>query len=72
MLDPDKAHAWIEHHFDTVTDEDFIANVRRLDPEFAEELWGRPCAAANAGNQRLDGLRGFFMAFGRSVQRLFT
>lgn len=124
MLDPDKAHAWIEHHFDTVTDEEFIANVRRLDPDFAEELWGTPpvtvkdarpgldperaravlkeyyatatdqqivddlwrhspelarrLGVAPPGSQAINvprpshGMRGFFAAFGRSVQRLFT
>jgi hypothetical protein len=40
MLDPDKAHAWVKHHFETVTDEEFIENVRRFNPEFAEEMWG--------------------------------
>lgn len=40
MLDPEEAGVWLEHHFDTVTDEEFIENVRRFNPDFAEELWG--------------------------------
>jgi|GEM_PF-2794561 len=40
MLDPEQASAWLEHHFATVTPEEFIANVRRSDPEFAQEMWG--------------------------------
>jgi hypothetical protein len=45
MLDPEKAGAWLEHHFATVTPEEFIANVRRSDPEFAREMWGDLSAA---------------------------
>ena len=40
MLDPEKAGAWLEHHFATVTPEEFIANVRRASPESARMLWG--------------------------------
>jgi hypothetical protein len=45
MLDPEEARAWLEHHFATVTPEEFIANVRRSDPEFAQDLWGTLSAA---------------------------
>lgn len=45
MLDPEKAGAWLEHHFATVTPEEFIANVRRSDPDFAQEMWGDLSAA---------------------------
>lgn len=45
MLDPEQAGAWLEHHFATVTPEEFIANVRRSDPEFAQEMWGDLSAA---------------------------
>lgn len=40
MLDPEKVRALMEHHFDTVTDAEFIANVRRSSPDLAQELWG--------------------------------
>lgn len=40
MLDPEKAGALLRHHFDTVTDEEFIENVRRFNPDFAQEMWG--------------------------------
>ena len=40
MLDPEKVRALMEHHFDTVTDAEFIANVRRASPDLAQELWG--------------------------------
>ena len=54
MLDPREAGAIWQKHFDTVTDEEFIENVRRLDPEFADEIWGMPLAAGGTGSQRLD------------------
>ena len=124
MIDPKKAGAIWQQHFDTVTDEEFVANIKRFDPDFAEELWGTPPAAVKAESKKLDpekaravlkeyhatasdqqiiddlwrhspelarrlgvappgtpaipvrraprGMRGFFSAFGRSVQRLFT
>jgi hypothetical protein len=103
MIDPKIAGAIWQQHFDTVTDEEFVANIKRFDPDFAEELWGTPPAAVTAESKRLDpevaqavmkedatatgqqivddlwrhspaprGMRGFFAAFGRSVQRLFT
>lgn len=40
MLDAEKAGALLRHHFDTVTDEEFIENVRRFNPDFAQEMWG--------------------------------
>jgi hypothetical protein len=45
MLDPEKAGVWLEHHFATVTPEEFITNVRRSDPEFAQQMWGDLSAA---------------------------
>jgi hypothetical protein len=74
MLDPVKAQAWIEHHFDTVTDEEFIANVRRLDPEFAEEMWGNRSVAEICRERRrpVRRARRMFASFGRSVLRLFS
>ncbi len=40
MLDPKKAGELMQRHFDTVTDEEFIANVRRSSPDLAREMWG--------------------------------
>jgi uncharacterized protein YciU (UPF0263 family) len=40
MLDPEVAGKIWQEHFDTVTDEEFIANVRRVSPDSAQELWG--------------------------------
>jgi hypothetical protein len=40
MLDPEVAGKIWQEHFDNVTDEEFIANVRRSSPDLAQELWG--------------------------------
>lgn len=40
MLDPRKAGELMQRHFDTVTDEEFIANVRDSSPDLAREMWG--------------------------------
>lgn len=40
MLNADDARAWLEHHFDTVTDEEFITTVKRVSPDLAQEFWG--------------------------------
>jgi hypothetical protein len=45
MLDPVVVGKILEHHFATVTPEEFIANVRRVSPESARELWGDLSAA---------------------------
>lgn len=96
MLNADEARVWLEHHFDTVTDEEFVTTVKRVSPDLAQELWGdktvaqilsRPRNPIRGGFRRLGvdaasmarrnlpaprGMRGFFTAFGRSVQRLFS
>ena len=74
MLDPEQAGAIWQRHFDTVTDEEFIANVKRFDPDFAQELWGdrtgkEICAERRSSTRRA---RGVFASFGRSVLRLFS
>ena len=74
MLDPEKARALLRHHFDTVTREEFVANVRRFNPDFAQELWGdrsveEICAARPTPVRRV---RGFFASLGRSVLRRFS
>lgn len=74
MLNADEARAWVENHFDTVTDEEFIANVKRVSPDLAEEMWGdrsvgEICAERRRPTRRA---RNAFASFGRSVLRLFS
>lgn len=38
MLDPETAGAIWQKHYDEVTPEEFIANVRRASPDLAQEL----------------------------------
>ncbi|HEV3051630.1 MAG TPA: hypothetical protein VGX50_15095 [Longimicrobium sp.] len=52
MLNADEARAWVEHHFDTVTDEEFIANVKRSSPDLAQELWGDQSVAEILSRRR--------------------
>ena len=69
MLDPDKTRAWVEHHFAPVTDEEFIANVRRSSPELAHELWGDQTVAEILSRRRNPlrrGLQRLLHAFRRS------
>lgn len=40
MLDPKEAGAIWQRHFDTVTREEFVANVKRFDPDFAPATSG--------------------------------
>lgn len=73
MLDPDKAHAWVKHHFATVTPEEFAAGVKRADPDLYREIWGdRPATETNVRPQGLRRARGVFASLGRSVLRLFS
>ncbi|HEU4883858.1 MAG TPA: hypothetical protein VFT45_16480 [Longimicrobium sp.] len=51
MPTAEEALAWAEHHFATVTPEEFIANVGRSDPEFAREMWGDLSAAEIMGRR---------------------
>jgi hypothetical protein len=74
MLDPDKAHEWVKHHFDTVTPEEFVARVKRVSPDLAQELWGDRSVAEICGERQSPArrARGFFASLGRSVLRLFS
>ena len=73
MLDPRKAGELMQRHFDTVTPEEFIANVRRSSPDLARELWGDRPAEEICGKRRSRrGMRGAFTSLGRSVLRLFS
>ena len=78
MLDPERAGRILDEYFDSVTDEQFIVDVKRISPDFAEELWGdrsveqilahRDCG--RAGERR--SVPRFFAAVGRSIHRLFS
>jgi hypothetical protein len=75
MLTPEQAGAVWQRHFDTVTEEEFVANVKRFDPDFAQELWGdrsveEICRARRSPAGR--GVRSAFANLGRSVLRLFS
>jgi hypothetical protein len=75
MLDPEQAGAIWQRHFDTVTDEEFVANVKRFDPDYAQELWGDRSVEEICRERRAPargGVRGVFSSLGRSVLRLFS
>jgi hypothetical protein len=74
MLDPEKAGAWLEHHFATVSDEEFIANVKCFNPDLAQEMWGDRSVAEICAERRRPVRRGraVFASIGRSVLRLFS
>lgn len=74
MLDPDKAGAVIRHHFDTVTDEELVARVKRVSPDLAREMWGDRSVAEICRERRQPArrARGFIASFSRSVVRLFS
>ncbi|HYR09014.1 MAG TPA: hypothetical protein VEQ60_14630 [Longimicrobium sp.] len=74
MLDPEKAGALIRHHFATVTDEEFIANVKRVSPDLAQELWGDRSVEEICRERRRPARRArrFLASLGRSVVRLFS
>lgn len=74
MLSPEKASAWVEHHFATVTDEEFIANVKRFNPDLAQEMWGDRSVAEICRERRrpVRRARRMFASVGRSVLRLFS
>lgn len=74
MVTPDEARAWVEHHFDTVTPEEFVANVKRVSPDLAEELWGDRSVEEICRERQnpVRQARGVFASIGRSVLRLFS
>ena len=74
MLDPDKTYEWVNHHFDTVTQEEFVARVKRVSPDLAKEFWGDRSVAEICGEppRRARRVRGLFTSLGRSVLRLFS
>jgi hypothetical protein len=74
MLDPLVAGKIWEEHFATVTPEEFVANVKRVSPDFAQELWGDRSVEeiCREGRRPVRRARGFLASLGRSVLRLFS
>jgi hypothetical protein len=74
MLNADEARAWVDKHFDTVTDEEFVARVKRVSPDLAQEFWGDRSVEEICRERRspMRRARGMFASFGRSVVRLFS
>lgn len=75
MLDPKVAGKIWQDHFDTVTREEFVARVKRVSPDLAQELWGDRSAKAICRERRASphrGVRGAFTSLSRSVLRLFS
>jgi hypothetical protein len=75
MLDPEVAGKIWQEHFDTVTDEEFVARVKRVSPDLAHELWGdrsveEICRERRSPARR--GVRGVFTSLSQSVLRLFS
>jgi hypothetical protein len=74
MLDPEKAGAWLEHHFQTVTPQEFVTRVKRVSPDLAQELWGdrtveEICADRSRPVRRAPG---FFTSVRQSILRFFS
>jgi hypothetical protein len=74
MLNPELAGKIWQQHFDTVTDEEFIANIKRFDPDFAQELWGGRSVEqiCREGRRPVHRPRRMFASLGRSVLKLFS
>lgn len=74
MPNPELAGKIWQKHFDAVTDEEFVANVKRFDPDFAHELWGDRSVEeiCREGRRPVRRARRMFASVGRSVLRLFS
>jgi hypothetical protein len=74
MLDPEEAGAIWQKHFDTVTDEEFVARVKRVSPALAHEVWGDRSVEEICAERRRPAPRArrMFASLGRSVLRLFS
>lgn len=74
MIDPESAGKVWQKHFDTVTDAEFIANVKRFDPDLAQEMWGDRTVAEICRERRhpVRRARRMFASVGRSVLKLFS
>lgn len=75
MLDPKVAGKVWQEHFDTVTREEFVARVKRVSPDPAQELWedrSAPEICAEPPRPVHRGVRGAFPSLDQSVLRLFS
>ncbi|HEX6368552.1 MAG TPA: hypothetical protein VF006_06460 [Longimicrobium sp.] len=74
MLNPELAVKIMQEHFDTVTPEEFVANVKRVSPDFAQEFWGDRSVEeiCREGRRPVRRARRMFASVGRSVLRLFS
>jgi hypothetical protein len=75
MLDPEKVGVWLEHHFATVTPEEFVTTVKRVSPDLTQELWGDRSVEEILSERHRpvrSSVRGRVASFGRSVLRLFS
>lgn len=73
MIDPERARAVLREYHATATDQEIVDDLWRHSPELARRLGvAPPGSQAISVQRRPRGMRSFFAAFGRSVQRLFT
>lgn len=73
MIDPERARAVLKEYYATATDQQIVDDLWRHSPELARRLGVAPPGSPAINVRRAPrGMRGFFAAFGRSVQRLFT
>ena len=74
MLDPQKAGAIWQKHFDEVTPEEFVANMKRADPDFAREIWGDRSVPEICADRRepVSRRQGLFASLSRSILRFFS
>jgi hypothetical protein len=72
-LDPETARAVLKKYYATASDQQIVDDLWRHSPELARRLGVAPPESPAIHVRRAPrGMRGFFAAFGRSVQRLFT
>lgn len=72
MIDPEKARAVLREYHATASDQQIIDDLRRHSPELARRLGVDAESMERRNVPARRGMRGFFAAFGRSVQRLFS
>jgi hypothetical protein len=74
MLDPVVAGKIMEEHFATVTDEEFVANIKRYNPDLAQEMWGDRSVEEICAERRrpVRRARRAFASLGRSMLGLFS
>lgn len=72
MIDPASARNALREYYDTATDAEVVEDLQRFSPRLAKRLGVRAAPAREPERTREGRMRGFFAAFGRSVQRLFS